>query len=75
MNYVPHLMETPTITFDQALAGFRNQADMARFFNVTRESVSAWKDKGRLPPLRAMQLERVRPELFKAANHQDQEAA
>ena len=54
----------PKVTFDQALAAFESQADMARQFGVSRASVSEWKEDGELPEGRVWQLIAMKPKEF-----------
>lgn len=54
----------PRITFDEAVAAFDSQADMARKLKVERASVAEWKKKGELPEGRVWQLIALFPEKF-----------
>jgi DNA-binding transcriptional regulator YiaG len=48
--------EVPEVKFEDALKRFANQSRMAEAFGVERATVSIWKEKGVLPPLRALQF-------------------
>lgn len=47
------------------LLGFEYQYQLADFFDVTEGAVSQWPADAPLPPLRVLQLETRRPDLFR----------
>lgn len=56
--------QAPKISYDEAIACFESQADMARKLGVERASVAEWKAKGEMPEGRAWQLIALFPERF-----------
>jgi hypothetical protein len=59
------MSQAPTITYAEALALFTKPAAMAKALNVSRASVSEWKEKGVLPEGRVWQLIAMFPERFR----------
>lgn len=45
--------------------GIRSDADLARFFSTTRQSVCKWRDDEPIPEGRQWQLRAMRPDLFR----------
>lgn len=58
------IMPSPKISYHQALRLFKKPVAMARAFNVTRASVSDWKNKGWIPEGRVWQLIALYPDKF-----------
>jgi len=49
------------------------QVDLARRVGVSKEAVSAWVDRGGLPPLRAIQVEQMSSGKLRAVDTVDME--
>jgi len=47
--------------------GIRSDADLARFFSTTRQSVCKWREDEPIPVQRQWQLRALRPDLFRAS--------
>ena len=45
--------------------GIRSDADLARFFSTSRQSVCKWRDDEPIPVQRQWQLRAMRPALFR----------
>lgn len=56
--------QPPKISYDEAVACFDSQADMARKLGVERASVAEWKAKGEMPEGRVWQLIALFPDKF-----------
>lgn len=56
------------MTIQEAMQFFGSQNKIAKAFGVTPPAVRRWRDKGRFPPLRALQLPDV-VERWKAAKN------
>ena len=56
------------MTIQEAMQFFGSQNKIAKAFGVTPPAVRRWRDKGRFPPLRALQLPDV-VERWKAAQN------
>lgn len=44
--------------------GMKTDADLARFFSITRAAANLWKDNQPIPALRQYELREKRPDLF-----------
>ena len=44
--------------------GTKTDADLARFFDISRAAVNLWKDDEPIPALRQYELREKRPDLF-----------
>lgn len=53
---------------DDVIRWFNGQSETARVLGVTPQAVCAWVDKGGVPPLRAIQVERLTGGMFKAVD-------
>lgn len=47
------------MTFDTALAHFKTQRNMANALGIKEQAVGQWKKSGRVPMLRALQLQEL----------------
>lgn len=53
---------------EQIVEWFGSKSKMARSLGVDRSAVTHWVNKGSMPPLRAIQVERITDGKFKAVD-------
>ena len=53
---------------DDVIRWFGGKSETARVLGVTPQAVCAWVEKGSVPPLRAIQVERLSGGMFKAVD-------
>jgi hypothetical protein len=57
------------MTYDEAIKHFGTQEALGRAADVDQPAVAAWKDRGRIPLLRQLLLERSTEGKLKADDH------
>jgi hypothetical protein len=60
----PMSLDSPTKQEVMDALGIKRNADLARFFGVTRGAVHFWRPDAPLPPAKLADLRRMRPDLF-----------
>lgn len=48
----------------KAALGFKTDAELGRFFDISRQATGLWKDDQPIPELRQYKLREKRPDLF-----------
>lgn len=59
-------MVSNKVSFDELIDWFGSKANMAKALDVTRSAVTQWGYKGGVPPVQALNIERISGGKFKA---------